>query len=119
MAFHFTIEHPDDDGGPISVRLSGRMTLGPHLLDFSRRTADLLASHRAPGVFLDVSGVDDLDSAGLGELVILYTTAGQNKCRLCLLDPTPRIVKLLETTKLSGILPHFRTVAAANAWLAE
>jgi anti-anti-sigma factor len=120
MSFYFTIDRPSGEprqSEPLSIRLSGRMTLGPQLIDFSRRVADILASRRSGGVSLDVSAVDDLDSAGLGELVVLYTTAGQNGCRVCLVNPTPRIVRLLETTKLSGILPYFPNAGEAAAWL--
>jgi hypothetical protein len=37
-------------------------------LDFGRRIGELLGSH---SVLLDVSAIGDVDSAGLGELVIL------------------------------------------------
>lgn len=113
MAFHFTVERPK---GHIVVRLSGRLTLGPQLLDFGRRVTDLLGSVKS-GVLLDVRAVDDIDSAGLGELVILYTTAGQYDCLLCLVGASPRFVQLLETTRLSGILPHFADEEAARSWI--
>jgi anti-sigma B factor antagonist len=116
MAFRFTIERPLSADSPCIVRLDGRLTLGPQLLDFGRRVAELLASRPGPCVLLDISAVEEVDSAGLGELVILYTTAGQNGSRLCLLSPTPRIAHLLETTRLSGILPHFADEAAAARW---
>jgi anti-anti-sigma factor len=121
MPFHYTIERSAGEGEPLSIRLSGSMSLGPQLFDFGRRVGDHLTSHltsrRPPAVFLDISAVTEVDSSGLGELVILYTTAGQHGCRLCLVSPTPRIIRLLETTKLSGILPHFESLAAAKASL--
>jgi anti-sigma B factor antagonist len=119
MALHFSTEEPvSGDGEPVFIRLNGRMTLGPQLLEFGRSVARVLASQHRKGVLLDMSGVEDVDSAGLGELVILYTTAGQHGSRLCLVKPTPRILRLLETTKLSGILKHFGDTTAATAWLA-
>ncbi len=117
MSFYFTIDKPLGKNDPLLIRLSGRMTLGPQLIDFSRQLAEVLASHRSRGVVLDVSAVTELDSAGLGELVVLYTRAGKNGCRLCLLSPTPRIVRLLEMTKLSGILPYFQNAASVAVWL--
>jgi anti-anti-sigma factor len=117
MAFHFTIER-SAAGEALSIRLSGGMTLGPQLLDFGRRVGEQLASRRPHAVFLDMSAVDEVDSAGLGELVILFTTAGQHSCRLCLVCPSPRVIRLLETTKLSGILPHFESLTSAKASLA-
>jgi len=89
---------------PVSIRLRGRLTLEPRLVEFGRHVGELLASEKPAGVLLDVSGLVEIDSAGLGELVILYTTAGQHGSRLCLVDPTARTVRLLEATRLSEIL---------------
>ncbi|MBY0503960.1 MAG: STAS domain-containing protein [Bryobacteraceae bacterium] len=63
---------------------------------------------------MDVAAVGDVDSAGLGELVVLYTTAGQHNSRLCLVGASARFVHLLETTRLSGILPVFADEDAAR-----
>ena len=60
-----------------------------------------------------LAAAHEIDSAGRGELVLLYTTASQYHCRLCLVRPTPRIARMLETTKLDGILPHFDDPLAA------
>lgn len=117
MTFHFTVERPKTPSAHAVVRMSGRLTLGPHLLDFGRRATELLGSRTGPGLLLDVSAVSDVDSAGLGELVILYTTAGEHHRRLCLVGASARFVQLLETTRLSGILPHFADEEAAKAWM--
>lgn len=119
MAFEFTIEQPSHPGASLSIRLSGRLTLGPQLPVFGRRVADLLSAQRPPGLLLKMSEVEDVDSAGLGELVVLYTIAGHSGCRLCLVGPSLRVLRLLETTKLSGILPHFDDALAASAWILE
>jgi anti-sigma B factor antagonist len=111
MAFQFTVERGK---GQAAVRLSGRLTLGPQLLDFGRRIGELLGSH---SVLLDVAAISDVDSAGLGELVILYTTAGQQDRRLCLVGASARFVQMLETTRLSGILPHFADEETAKEWM--
>lgn len=114
MAMTFTC---DEQGGILGIRLTGRLTLGPQLLDFGRKAAETIGRRPAKGVILDVAGIEEIDSAGLGELVILYTTASQHGCRLCLVQPTPKILQLLETTKLSGILPCYPDHTAAIAWL--
>jgi anti-sigma B factor antagonist len=110
MAMEFTIEPSSD---PILVHLTGRLTLGPQLGPFGRQVAAAIASRRPTAVLLDVGKVEEVDSSGLGELVVLYTTAGQHQCRLCLIGPSPRVLRLLETTKLSGLLPHFDSRAEA------
>lgn len=118
MAFQFVIEPDSGNSGPFTIRMSGRMTLGPSLLEFGRR-AGSLPSRSSNGVLLEMSEVEDIDSAGLGELVVLYTAIGANGGRLGLVNPPNRIVRLLETTRLAGILRHFETVPDATAWLAE
>ena len=110
MALDFVLE-------PGIVRVSGNLTLGPRLLEFGRRVAEQMSSGTGPGIIVDLTQVQDIDSAGLGEIVILYTTAGQHGRRLCLVKPSPRIVKLLEMTRLSGMLPHFADESAAVEWL--
>ena len=58
---------------------------------------------------------EEVDSAGLGELVILHTVAGQHGCRIALVRPSLRFRRLLETTKLIGLLPPFDDAEAARA----
>ncbi len=118
MSFHFSAAR--EAAGPnrrLDVRLSGRMTLGPHLLEFSRALMDALTACRAGAVLLDMSRVEAIDSAGLGELMILFTTAGQHGCRVALLSPSAHIVRVLQTTRLQAILRDFPDVESAAAWL--
>jgi anti-anti-sigma regulatory factor len=60
-----------------------------------------------------MSEVDAIDSAGLGELVIIYTAAGQQRCRICPVNPSAQIVRLLDTTRLRAMLPDFRDAELA------
>ena len=102
---------------PLTISLTGDLTLGPQLRDFSRKTHALLAQQPPKGLILHLGGIHQIDSAGLGELVILYTTTTQRGGRFCLAEPTPRIVRLLESTKLAGLFPLFPNAAAALHWL--
>jgi anti-anti-sigma factor len=95
------------------------MTLGPQLLEFSRITVAALASRKANAVLLEMSEVDAIDSAGLGELVIVYTAAGRQNCRICLVNPSAQIVRLLDTTRLRAMLPDFRDAELAKSWLSR
>ena len=119
MALSFVLIPAAEPKSPAVVRVTGSLTLGPHLLDFGKRLAEHLTSHRGLGLIIDLAGVHGVDSAGLGELVVLYTTAGQHGSRLCLATASPRILRLLEITHLSGILPHFAGEAVAAEWLTE
>ena len=115
----FSGEGKDADDSFASVQLSGRITLGPQLLHCSQRIAGLLTARRVRGIMIEMSAVDVIDSAGLGELVVLYTRAGEQGRRLCLLSPAPHLVRLLETTRLSGILRHFAALEDATTWLSN
>jgi anti-anti-sigma factor len=93
------------------VRLAGRLTLGPQLNRLSRELATLLAAKQQPALVLDLAHATEIDSAGLGELVILYTTAGQQDCFLCLVAPGPRVTKLLEIARLAQLFPRYANLA--------
>lgn len=95
----------------------GRLTLGPQLARFSRTFTALLTTRRVSGLVLDLAGILEIDSAGLGELVILYTACGDAGSRLCLVHPAARVMKLLETTRLSGLFPRFRDEVSAAEWI--
>ena len=114
MALDFFLDQRQDC---VLVRLTGGLTLGPQLTQLARRMAALFASQDVRGVLLDLRGVAEIDSAGLGELVILYTSSGEAGCHLCLVQPTDRILRLLETTRLSNLFPKFADERSASTWV--
>jgi len=107
----------DAQPGVFCVHLAGPLTLGPQLHRFSREMTTLLSTSHNAGLLFDMAQVAEIDSAGLGELVILYTTAGQNSLALCLVAPAPRVMRLLEITQLSQLFPQFAEHAAASQWI--
>lgn len=111
MMLEYTI---GGSGELLEVAMRGRLTLGPRLSAAGRDIAARAAG--GVGVVLDLSGIEDVDSAGLGELVILYTVVSETRGRLCLLRPAGKIVKMLEMTRLTGLLPQFEDGAKAAAW---
>ena len=56
--------------------------------------------HRCPRVILDLSGIDFMDSSGLGLILGRYTRIKDMGSTLILKDPTQEIVRIL---KLSGV----------------
>ena len=106
----------DPNADPIIVRMVGGLTLGPKLAAFSRTFSTLLSTRRPSGLVLDMAGVSDIDSTGLGELVILYTASSEAGSGLCLVRPAPRVCRLLEMTRVSGLFPSFDKEAAAVDW---
>lgn len=83
-----------------SIRGTGKITLA---------TADYFQSTirgAIPGnkrMVLDLTGIEYIDSSGLGALVSVYLAAGHAKCKLELANPKPRVRDLLKITKLSTI----------------
>ena len=68
---------------------------------------------------LDLSGVDAIDSAGLGELVMLYMRTKASQCELRLAAPRPEIWDLLHLTNLTSVLQVCSTVNEAIHSLRE
>ena len=54
-------------------------------------------------IVLDLTGVEYIDSSGLGALVSVYMAAGRAHCELELANPKPRVRDLLKITKLATI----------------
>lgn len=107
----------DSNADPVIVRMAGGLTLGPRLTAFSRAFSALLSARPVSGLILDMAGISDIDSAGLGELVILYTASSEAGSGLCLVRPSPRVCKLLEMTRVSGLFPAFDKETAAIEWV--
>jgi anti-sigma B factor antagonist len=57
----------------------------------------------AKRIVLDLTGVEYIDSSGLGALVSVYMAAGRAHCELELANPKPRVRDLLNLTKLASI----------------
>ena len=60
-------------------------------------------------IVLDLTGVEYIDSSGLGALVSVYLAAGKAQCELELANPKPRVRDLLKITKLASVFEghHF------------
>jgi anti-sigma B factor antagonist len=107
----------NDSVDPILISLSGKLSLGPQLTRFSKDAAKAVQTLRPKGVLLELSAIEEVDSSGLGELVILYTACDQVEARLGILTPSDRVARVIAATKLSGILPQFADAASATAWV--
>lgn len=83
------------------VDCAGRIVFGEesaHLRDMVKK---LLAEHKH--LVLNLSGINYIDSGGLGTLVALYTTARNADGSLKLANLTQRVGDLLQVTKLVTI----------------
>lgn len=88
------------------------------LLEFEAEVTPHVAS-QGPGIVIDTSAVKFVSSTGLGFFVKLGMRLDETGRRLALAAPNRRIVKLLRTTGLDDLLPHFRTVGEAQAYVSR
>jgi anti-sigma B factor antagonist len=95
-------------------RLTGRMTLGTPLSDVEARITEL-ASHGIHKLILDLSGVDYLDSAGLGVLIMVCGNMKIRGGQLRLVAPNPKVLDVLKMTHTDSLLPIDSNLKAALA----
>ena len=120
--------------GPVQLKLSTRTVDGVVIVDsagrivfgeesaYLRDTVKKLAAEKN-NLVLNLSGVDYIDSGGLGTLVALYTTARNQGVSIKLANLTRNVGDLLQVTKLVTVFDvydseqqaadSFRTDAAA------
>ncbi len=80
---------------------TGRFTYREEATAFSQTIAGLLPHARR--VVVELSGLEAVDSAGLGELVVVHMWAKASGCSLKLAGANPRIRQLFELTNLLSI----------------
>ena len=79
----------------------GRFTYRDEATAFSQKIAELLPHARQ--VVIELSGLEAIDSAGLGELVVVHMWIRAARCSLKLAGANPRIRQLLELTNLLSV----------------
>lgn len=84
----------------IIVRGVGRITSDTEA-DFQDTIRNLIPQTKR--LVLDLTGVDFIDSSGLGALVSLYMHANRSGCLLEIANPKQRIRDLFKMTKLSNV----------------
>jgi anti-anti-sigma factor len=94
--------------------LEGALTLGPYLRNVRETTRQLLAGGGLSGLVVTVHEVSATDSAGLGELTVVYTLATKANCRVALAGENSKLGAMLEVTRLDGLLPMASDLSAAK-----
>ena len=95
-------------------RLTGRMTLGMRLREVESKITDA-ADKGVERLILDLSGVEFIDSAGLGALMILYGNMKVRGGQLRLVAPAARVLDVLKLTHTDSILRVEEDLEAALA----
>ena len=88
--------------GDVAVlHCTGRFTYRDEAAAFSQKIAELLPHTRQ--IIVDLSGLEAVDSAGLGELVVVHMWAKASGCSLKLAGANPRVQQLFELTNLVSV----------------
>ena len=95
--------------------LEGALTLGPGLQSLRDAARKVLSDTRVRGIVLNAANLTSADSAGLGELTILYTLASRQKCRVIVAGARPNLITTLQVTHLDALLPVASDVPTAIA----
>ena len=106
------IETQERAPGITVVKLKGRLMQGPETEGIEALVRKLLGENRKK-LILDLTGVDYVDSSGLGTLTFCSATmqAGGGALRMAGAQPLPQ--KLFHVTKLDKILSFFPSVEDA------
>jgi anti-sigma B factor antagonist len=95
-------------------RLTGRMTLGTRLREIESKISEV-AGKGIHKLILDLSGIEFLDSAGLGVLMILYGNMKVHRGQLRLVAPRAKVLDVLKLTHTDSILAIDPNLEAALA----
>jgi anti-sigma B factor antagonist len=100
-------------GGALVLRCQGRMMFENGVRTLSARVAEVLPTARR--MIVDLSGVESIDSAGLGELVLTHMWAEAAGFELKVAGPRKSVLELFELTNLVSIFDLYPSVPEAMA----
>ena len=98
-------------GEVMVIHCEGRIVYRDEAAALSRAVGKALQHTR--GVVLDLAGVRRVDSAGLGELVLVHTSAESEGKTVKLAGANAHVRELLKLTNLSSVLESYPSVAEA------
>jgi len=98
-------------GDVMVLSCKGRFTYREEATAFSEKMAGLLPDVHQ--VVVEFSGLEALDSAGLGELVVVHMWAKASGCSMKLAGANPHIRQLFELTNLISVFDVYSTLEDA------
>jgi stage II sporulation protein AA (anti-sigma F factor antagonist) len=90
------------DRGVAIFQPQGKLALGPALHNFQVRVDRALSDKSCAGLVLNLDRVSDMDSAGIGELVKIHSTAARRRLRVALVQVSPRLMEMLAITRVDA-----------------
>jgi anti-sigma B factor antagonist len=107
------------DEGIAILELEGALTLGPLLVKLRNAAREVLLTPKLSGIVLDVARITSVDSSGLGELTIVYSSASRHECPIRLIGVSASLRKMLQMTHLDGVLQAAEDLETAKRQLEE
>jgi len=98
-------------GEKVVVHCRGRIVYRDEAAALSRVVGEIL--HAGSKVVLDLSGVHSIDSAGIGELVLLETWAQERNGELKCAGASPMVRRMLSVTHLDTVIALYPTLDEA------
>jgi anti-sigma B factor antagonist len=100
-------------GDVLIIHCQGRIVYRDEAAALSRLAGEFL-QYRGK-VVLDLSGVNSIDSAGIGELVLLHTQAQSQDADMKYASPSPLVRELLGLTNVDSVLEIHPSLSDALA----
>ncbi len=94
------------------VELGGRLTLGDACQLLLQKIDELLRANQ-PRIVLEMTGVEFMDSAGLGTVVACYSKAKKAGGNLVLAAPQKKVSDTFRITHMDSVVRSFATAEAA------
>jgi anti-sigma B factor antagonist len=110
MALALDVHHVKDVA---VLRVTGRIVLGDDLALMEQKIATALKE--SAELIVNLSGVDFVDSSGLGALVRNVTAARAKRKKMALCGLTPNVRKLFDMTRVTDLFSTFATEEEALA----
>jgi len=96
----------------VVIDVDGKVVLGDGDVEI-KQAVDALLQDGKTKIILNLAKVPYLDSAGLGEIIRCFTALRRCGGSLKLLAPNPRIIDLLNITKLLNVFDSYDNEATA------
>lgn len=109
-----SVEASQLESGIAVVKVSGRLAMGGETERLDATVKGLLQRDHKQFIF-DITGLDYVDSSGIGMLVSCVTNVRKAGGELKVVGANPRIRRIFTMTGVDSMMPLFNTMADATA----
>jgi len=106
------------ESGLVALELTGTISMGLDCEQLQQEIEDLL-HHQERRIILDLSSVQQIDSAAVGKIVACFSLVKKSGGELRVAGAQGPVEGVLKTTHVDKIIPLFGTAAAAAEGFAD